>query len=60
MNARQEIIAQEDQQHRLNAPQVPTEETSAVNHFLVAFYALLMPLTRSKDRLHASSVVVVL
>jgi len=53
MNARQEIIAQEDQQHRLNAPQVPTEETSAVNHFLVAFYALLMPLTRSKDRLHA-------
>jgi hypothetical protein len=60
MNARQEIIALEVQQHRLSAQQAPTEEISAVNHFLVAFYALLMPLTRSKDRLPASSVVVVL
>lgn len=59
MSARQEIIAQEDQNHRLSAPLVPTEETSAVNNFLVAFYALLMPLTRLKDRLRASSVVVV-
>ena len=60
MNARQEIIALEVQQHRLSAQQAPTEEISAVNHFLVAFYALLMPLTRLKDRLPASSVVVVL
>ena len=58
MSAHLEIIAQEDQQPLLSAPQVPTEETSAVNHFLAAFYALLMPLTRLKDRLRASSVVV--
>lgn len=57
MNALQDIIAREDQQSRLSAPQVLTEETSAVSHFLVVFYALWMPLTRLKDRLRASSVV---
>jgi len=59
MNAHQDIIAQEDLYHRLNAQQVPTEETSAGNHFLVAFYAHWMPLTRLKARLPASNVVVV-
>ena len=59
MNAHQDIIAQEDLYHRLNAQQALIGETSAVNHFLVAFYAHWMPLTRLKARLPASSVAVV-
>jgi hypothetical protein len=53
MNARQEIIAQEDRKHQLSVHQVPTEEIREVNHFLVAFYVLWMPLTPLKDRLRA-------
>ena len=59
MSAHQDIIAQEDLYHRLSAQQAPTGETSEGNHFLVAFYALWMPLTRLKARLPASSVAVV-
>jgi dolichyl-phosphate-mannose--protein O-mannosyl transferase len=59
MSAHQDIIAQEDLYHRLSAQQAPTGETSEGNHFLVAFYAHWMPLTRLKARLPASSVVVV-
>jgi hypothetical protein len=59
MNASKDIISQEDLYHRLSAQQAPTGETNAVNHFLVAFYAHWMPLTRLKARLPTSSVAVV-